>query len=168
MLKYCSIEIILYYVANVIYITGKRWIYFALYDGVTYYRTLVWASCLQTLTARINLSNTPFERETLSHQYSKATIRKTNAYRQYWHVNTPLSKCQHFRVLKIVTQFRTVQNALKLTETARTDCEDARWSLEIGNSSSGALGSNLLTGWRWVRATISQRVNFGNVASPKI
>ena len=37
------------------------------------------ASCLQTLTARINLSNTPFEREILRHQYSIATIRKTNA-----------------------------------------------------------------------------------------
>ena len=116
-----------------------------------------WASCLQTLTARINLSNTLFERETPRHQYSKATIRKTNANHQYWRVNTPLSKFQHFPVLKIVTQFRT---GAKCTGTARTDYEDARWSLKIGNNSSSTLNSNLLTNWRWIHATISQRVNF--------
>ena len=56
--------------------------------------------------------------------------------------------------------FRT---GAKRTETARTDCEDARWSLEIGNNSTSTLNSNLLTNWRWIHATISQRVNFGNV-----
>ena len=66
-----------------------------------------WASSLQTLTARINLSNTPFERETPRHQYSKATIQKTNPNRQYWHVKTPLSNFQYFRALKITTWLRT-------------------------------------------------------------
>ena len=37
-----------------------------------------WASCLQTLTAWINLSNTPFERETPRHQYSKATANNSS------------------------------------------------------------------------------------------
>ena len=54
-------------------------------------------------------------------------------------------------------QFRT---GAKRTETARTDCEDARWSLEIGNNSSSTLNSYLLTNWRWIHATISQREFF--------
>ena len=54
------------------------------------------ASCLLTLTARICLENTPLERETHSCRYCKATIRKTNANRQYWRLNRPLSKFQHF------------------------------------------------------------------------
>ena len=40
---------------------------------------------------------------------------------QIININTPLSKFQHFRALKIVTQFRT---GAKRTETARTDYED--------------------------------------------
>ena len=79
------------------------------YDGATYKNTItgrfLWASSLQTLTARtnmINLSNTLFERETPRHQYSKATIKKTNANQQYWCVKTPLSnfQFQYFRALK--------------------------------------------------------------------
>ena len=69
-----------------------------LYDGVTYTcitGRFFWASSLQTLTARINLSNTLFERETPRHQYSKATIRKTNTNQQYWRVKTPLSNFQY-------------------------------------------------------------------------
>ena len=54
-------------------------------------------------------------------------------------------------------QFRT---GTKCTETARTDCEDACWSLEVGNNSTSTLNSNLLTNWQWIRATIAQRVNF--------
>ena len=56
-----------------------------------------------------------------------------------------------------IMQFRT---GTKRTETARTDCEDARWSLELGNNSPGTLNSNLLTNWQWIHATVSQRVNF--------
>ena len=51
-------------------------------------------------------------------------------------------------------QFRT---GTKRTETAR---EDARWSLEIENISTSTQNSNLLTNWRWIRGTISHRVNF--------
>ena len=54
-------------------------------------------------------------------------------------------------------QFRT---GAKHTETECTECEDARWSLEIGNNSTSTLNSNLLTNWWWIHATISQRVNF--------
>ena len=54
-------------------------------------------------------------------------------------------------------QFRT---GAKRTKTARTDCEDERWSLEIENNSTSTPNSNLLTNWRWIHGTISQRVNF--------
>ena len=87
----------------------------------------------------------------------KQQFGKTKANRQYWCVNTPLSKFQYFRALKIITQFWT---GAKRTETVRTDYEDASWRLEIGNNSTRTLNSNLLTNWRWIHATISQRVNF--------
>ena len=55
-------------------------------------------------------------------------------------------------------QFRT---GAKRTETARTDCEEVRWSLEIENNSTSTLNSNLLTNWWWIHTTISHlRVNF--------
>ena len=61
-------------------------------------------------------------------------------------------------------QFRTGANIAKCTDTARTNCEDSRWSLEIGNNSWSTLNSNLLKNWQWIHATKSKI--FGNVASP--
>ena len=65
-------------------------------------------------------------------------------YQTYWH------NSEHAQKLK------------KCTETARTNCEDARlarWSLEIENNSTlqltSTLNYNLLTNWRWLHATIS-------------
>ena len=51
-----------------------------MYDGVSNVLPDVFsANCHLTLTSRINLPNTLLERETPRHQYSKATIQKTNA-----------------------------------------------------------------------------------------
>ena len=60
-------------------------------DGVPYYRTLLLGK-LYSDTAQINLSNTPFERETPRHQYSKKdqsnnskNKRKSTIYYDYCH-----------------------------------------------------------------------------------
>ena len=60
----------------------------------------------------------------------------------------------------------TIPDGAKRTETTRTDYEDARWSLNLGNNSWSILNSNFLTSSRWIHCTISQRNFFGNVASP--
>ena len=62
-----------------------------------------------------------------------------------------------------VTQFRT---GAKRTKTVRTDCEDARWSLEIGNNSTSTLNSNLLTIDDEFAPQSHKESIFGNVASP--
>ena len=80
-----------------------------MYDGVTYlpdasfWQAVIW----HWLPPGGLTCHTLIERITPRHKYSKATIRKTNANRQYWRVNTPLSNFQYFRALKIATQLRT-------------------------------------------------------------
>ena len=72
-----------------------------------------------TIWLCFNLSNTLFERETPRHQYSKATIRKTNANRQYWRVNTEHTPLK-ISVFWGAQNRNTIPDSAKRTETART------------------------------------------------